>query len=349
MKTLYPLLAVVLLIWVVLAGASEVDLRFFLGVVVPYVAIALFIFGFVYRVLKWAHSPVPFRITTTCGQQKSLPWIKSSNLESPHDVFGVIGRMALEVLLFRSLFRSTRAELRGRRLVFSEQKYLWAAGLAFHWSMLVIFLRHYRFFTEPVPVFVTFLQSVDGFLKVGVPEVYVSSVTVLLALTYLLIRRLAIPAVRYISLPSDYFPLFLLLGIAGSGFLMRHVYRVDVERVKELMIGLITFHPVVPSDIGAIFYVHFFLVSVLAVYFPFSKLMHLGGIFLSPTRNLANNSRARRHVNPWNRPLPVHTYAEWQEEFKDKLVAAGIPLDSDSEHLEERADGQPREHQDILA
>ncbi|CAD7782481.1 MAG: hypothetical protein KIIPBIDF_01663 [Candidatus Methanoperedenaceae archaeon GB50] len=77
------------------------------------------------------------------------------------------------------------------------------------------------------------------------------------------------------------------------------------------------------------FYVHIFLVSVLFAYFPFSKLTHMAGVFLSPTRNLANNNRAVRHINPWNPPVVIHTYEEWEEEFKDKIKAAGIPLDKE--------------------
>ena len=91
--------------------------------------------------------------------------------------------------------------------------------------------------------------------------------------------------------------------------------------------GLIGFHPVVPDGIGSLFYIHLFLVSALVVYFPFSKLMHMGGVFMSPTRNLSNDSRARRHVNPWNYPVHVHTYEEWEEEYRDKLEMADIPLD----------------------
>ena len=55
--------------------------------------------------------------------------------------------------------------------------------------------------------------------------------------------------------------------------------------------------------------------------------MHMGGVFLSPTRNMPNDNRRRRHVNPINPEVEVHTYAQWQEEFKDKLEAAEIPLD----------------------
>jgi nitrate reductase gamma subunit len=48
---------------------------------------------------------------------------------------------------------------------------------------------------------------------------------------------------------------------------------------------------VVPETIGPMFFTHIFLLSVLFAYFPFSKLVHMGGVFLSPTRNLANNSQ----------------------------------------------------------
>ena len=34
-------------------------------------------------------------------------------------------------------------------------------------------------------------------------------------------------------------------------------------------------------------------------------------------------------MNPWNPDLPVHTYAEYEDEFKDKLVKAGLPLDAE--------------------
>ena len=77
---------------------------------------------------------------------------KANNIESPRNTVGVIARMALEVLLFRSLFRNERVELKGaQKLVYGGNKYLWLGGLAFHWSLLIILLRHSRLFTEPVP------------------------------------------------------------------------------------------------------------------------------------------------------------------------------------------------------
>mgnify|MGYP000452871314 CR=1 FL=1 len=82
-----------------------------LGVVVPGVAFAVFLGGILYRVFHWATSPVPFRIPTTAAQQRSLPWIEKTvqdKLDNPDNFFQVVGRMALEVLAFRSLFRKCK-------------------------------------------------------------------------------------------------------------------------------------------------------------------------------------------------------------------------------------------------
>jgi nitrate reductase gamma subunit len=159
--------------------------------------------------------------------------------------------------------------------------------------------------------------------------IYATSVVFIASLAYLLLRRLVDAKVKYISLPTDYFALYLLLAIAISGFLMRHVEKVDIVNVKAAIAGWASFHLVVPQGVGVLYFVHVFLVSVLLVYFPFSKLLHAPGIFLSPTRNLANNNRAKRHINPWNPPIIGHTYAEWEEEFHDKLVASGYVLDKE--------------------
>ena len=325
----FPSLAAVLCIAILgYVGGGVTGLRPLFGVIIPYVAIATFLGGVAYRVVRWAHAPVPFRITTTCGQQKSLPWIKAGWLESPYTTWGVLARMALEVLLFRSLFRNTKAELKeGPKLIFGENKYLWLGALAFHWSFLIIFLRHLRFFMEPVPVFVLALQNVDGFFQIGAPALYLTDIFILAALAYLLLRRLFNPQIRYISLFTDYFALFLLLGLAISGILMRYFTRVSLLEVKELALGLVTFSPIVPAGIGTPLIIHLTLLSALIAYFPFSKLMHMGGVFLSPTRNLANNNRMKRHVNPWNYPVKVHTYEEWENEFRDKLEACGLPME----------------------
>lgn len=301
------------------------------GVAIPYAAGAVFLAGVAYRVLKWARAPVPFHTPTTCGQEKSMPWVKNSFLDNPHNALGVLGRMALEILFFRSLFRNTKSELRegGARLAYADSKWLWLGGIVFHWSFLVIVVRHLRFFLEPVPFFVHWAQFFDGFFQIGVPILYLTDLGILTAVTYLFLRRVAIPQLRYLSLTADYLPLFLILGIATTGILMRYFIKVDVIAVKKLALGLAGLNPSVPEGIGTIFYMHLFLACSLLAYFPFSKLMHMGGVFLSPTRNLANNSRMKRHVNPWNHDVKVHTYAEYEDEFRDVMKAAGLPLEKE--------------------
>ena len=324
------LIAVAALVVISWFGVGAIGLDSLFGVIIPYIALAIFVIGVVYRIVDWARVPVPFRIPTTCGQGKSLPWIKADNLDCPYNTSGVIGRMFLEVFLFRSLFRNTKAELRqGPKVTYASAKWLWLFGILFHYSFLIILLRHFRFFMEPIPSFVEAITSVDGFFQIMVPTVFISDLLFLGAVTMLFLRRVTLPQVRYISLPADYFALFLILGIGISGVLMRNVYKVDLLGVKTLALSLFTLHPVAQPGIHPIFYVHLFLVSVLIAYFPFSKLMHAGGVFLSPTRNLANVNRSERYVNPWNYPVKVHTYEEYEDDFREKMKEVGIPVDKE--------------------
>ena len=311
-------------------GIGFLGMRPLFGVIIPYVAWVLFIVGVAWKIMDWTKSPVPFRIPTTCGQQKSLPWIKPSKIDNPSTGTAVFVRMLLEVLCFRSLFRNTRTEiLSGPHLTYYMEKWLWLAALAFHWSFLVIVLRHLRFFLEPTPAWLGYLQYLDGFWEFSLQSVFISGVVIFLAVSYLFMRRIMLPEVRYISLPADYFPLLLIGGIAVTGLLMRYFVNVDVIAAKQLAIGLVTFHPVAPPTLGPLFYIHLFLLCVLISYFPFSKLMHLGGVFLSPTRNMANNNRAVRHINPWDYPVHVHSYAEYEDEFRDKMKGCGLPVDKE--------------------
>ncbi len=330
MKAIGSFGAVLLLAIIAYLGASVPGLRFLFGVVFPYAAFVFFVGGMIYRLLSWASSPVPFRIPTTAGQQKSLPWIKQSKIENPSTGFGVIIRMALEVLVFRSLFRNVKTQLHeGGKLAYGEAKWLWAAGLAFHYSFAIILFRHLRFFVEKVPASVQLVESLDSFLQIGAPLLYMTDVVLLGAVTYLFLRRVALPQVKYISLIADYFPLFLIFGIGATGVLMRYFTKTDIVGVKTLAMGLISFAPAVPATLSPMFYTHLFLLSVLFAYFPLSKLVHMGGVFLSPTRNMANTSREKRHINPWNYPVHVHTYEEYDNDFREKMKDAGIPVEKE--------------------
>ena len=335
-RYMVSLLAVIVLFLLAYVGVSAVPAtKWLFGVIIPYAAVLIFIVFFIRRILEWARVPIPFKIPTTGGQQKSLPWIEHAKWDTPFSKGGVFMRMLLEVVAFRSLFRNTRMKLRDGRVTYALEIFLWVGALAFHYAFFTVLFRHLRFFTDPVPLPVQLVENVDGFFRlevmanafqIGVPGVYLSGLVLLAAVTYLLLRRLLVPGVKYISLASDYFPLFLIIGIAFTGILMRYFLKVDVTGAKELSIGLVTFRPTVPENLGSIFFVHMFFVSILLAYFPFSKLMHAGGIFMSPTRNMTADTRANRYVNPWNYPVEVHTYDEYEDDFREKMIEAGLPV-----------------------
>jgi nitrate reductase gamma subunit len=244
--------------------------------------------------------------------------------------------MTLEILAFRSLFRNTsavRATVDGApRLTYYSSKWLWVFALLFHYSMLVILARHLRFAFDPVPTWIAVVEFVDGVFQVGAPRFYLTDAFILAALGFLLLRRLWNEKLRYISLPADYFALFLLLGIVCSGIWMRYLGKADIAGIKQFVMGLASLRPVMPDrGLAPVFLVHITFVSTLLMYFPFSKLMHMGGVFLSPTRNMKIDTRRERHVNPWNPPKKYHTYAAYEDDFRTAMAEAGLPLEKQPE------------------
>jgi len=226
-----------------------------------YGAFVLFLAAFLAKVYGYAVTPSPLKIPTT---------------PAPATGLGVAG----EVLFFTSLFKGN--------------KWTWLGGYIFHLSLAAVLLRHLRYFLDPVPLPVA-LMTYPG-LEPGVW----AGVVMIGALGYLFIRRLWVDRVKYISLFADYFVLALIGLIGFTGALMKFFIRTDVEAVKEFTLGLATLKPAnIPPD--PMFITHLLLALVLMVYFPFSKLMHLGGVFFSPTRTQVDDCRETRHVNPWAR------------------------------------------------
>lgn len=330
MKYAFSFLAVIALILIAGLGSLIPGMQYFFGVAIPYLAIAIFLGGFVYRVVYWAKSPVPFSIQTTCGQGKSLDFIKRNKLEAPNNKVEVAARMFLEVFFFRSLFRNTKSELHdGPKITYESSKWLWLFALIFHYCFLIVVIRHMRLFIDPVPAPIYWIEYIDGLFQIWTPRLWLTGVGLAAGCVLLFGRRLMNRHVRYISLANDYFPLMLIFAIAVTGMLMRYILRTDIDivAIKQLAVGLVTFSPVIVTDIGGIFYIHLFLVSILLIYIPFSKLMHAGGVFMSPTRNMTNASRAVRHINPWNPDIKPHSYAGYEDEFREFMVENGIPVE----------------------
>ena len=337
MKAIYSLILVLALVVIATLGAGAAKMQIIFAYCVPGTAFVIFVVGFVAKVIGWAKSPVPFRIPTTGGQQQSLDWIPQNKWDNPSTGPQTAMRMFLEIVTFRSLFRNTKVVLKhddGKNpiVAYVSNKWLWLFAILFHYSFLIIVVRHMRLFLQPVPLVINAVEFVDSVFQIYAPTLYQTDMLILAGAGFLLARRLFDARLRYISLVNDYFPLLLILAIALSGMYMRYIAKVDVMAIKEVVMGLTTFHFKAPVGVDVSFYVHLFLVSTLLVYFPFSKLMHLGGVFLSPTRNLPNDSRMHHHENPWNNPaIKAHSYEAYEDEFRAPMFEAGLPLEKNPE------------------
>ena len=224
-----------------------------------YFATGVFVIGLAVKIRSYAKTPAPLKIATT---------------PAPVTTGGVGLRMAREVIFFESLFKSS--------------KWTWVFGWTFHFALLLVVLRHLRYFQEPVWLPVVLIQpfgTYAGFALVG-------------ALGGLWARRWLVDRVRYISTPSDHLMLALLIAIGLTGMAMRFVAHTDIVAVKVFMLGLMRFDwQPVPAD--PVLLVHLALVAGLMIVFPVSKLLHAPGLFFSPTRNQADNAREVRHVSAW--------------------------------------------------
>lgn len=228
-----------------------------------YFAFLILIFGLSYKLFLFSNTPNPLKIPQTPAPKKPQ---------------GVIIRIFQEIFLFKSLFKGDRM--------------LWLAGLSFHLSLFLVIISHLRFCFEPL--FPFFFYYNIFFQLVG----HYSSYIFLLSLLYLFIRRLLIDKIFYISLISDYFILILLFFIGASGVILKYFIREDIVSVKVFILSLLSFHiQEIPKN--PVFLIHFTLVLILFMYFPFSKLIHSIGIFFSPTRMQPDAPRKKRYINIW--------------------------------------------------
>lgn len=230
-----------------------------LYVVLFYAATVLLVVGLAFRIKKYASTPAPLKIPTT---------------PAPTTQSGVVLRLFREVVFFESLFKSN--------------KWIWLFGYLFHFGMLLVLLRHLRYFTDPVWTWVALMQPFGKY----------ASFAMLAGLLGLWARRFLVDRVRYISAPSDHLMLALLVGIAITGMGMTFVAHTDIVMVKGFFLGLMRFSPQpLPSD--PLLLAHLGMVVALMIVFPISKLLHAPGVFFSPSRNQVDNPREKRHLAPW--------------------------------------------------
>ncbi len=235
-----------------------------LYVVLFYAAIIVLFGGITNKIMQYKRVPAPLKIAVT---------------PAPLTKTGVAWRMTTEVVFFNSLFRAS--------------KWTWIFGWIFHFALLLAFFRHLRYAISPDNFLwpIVSLEVVQSFGKYA-------GFAMVFGLVGLLGRRIFVDRVRYISSPSDYLMLLLILGIAGSGLMIHYVTHTDIVQLKAFILGLFFFDwQNLPTDI--VLFVHLTLVLILMFIFPISKLLHAPGLFFAPTRYQVDNPREQRHMSPW--------------------------------------------------
>lgn len=222
---------------------------FFIGHIFPYVAVAIFILGAIYKLRRWLTVAPPFPLTI---------------FPVPRRPGGRLLVVLKEMLLFNSLFRHNRL--------------LWLASWIFHLSLALIIAGHvlgiYTFREQFTLVGLSKAESqmLSHFLGM------VTGVVYMIALVLLMGRRFYDREARATSNLISYLELGLLAGIGLTGMGLREVMtKPEFLLIREYMAGLILFRPAVMPG-SPWFFWHFFLVNILLMYLPFSRLMHgLGG------------------------------------------------------------------------
>lgn len=260
-------------------------LLFTIGIVLPYVTVILFVGGLSFRALRWLSIPVPTKIMIT---------------PAPTTWPGVFERLSLDFVVFRSLMKA------GRKL--------WLGGWLFHILLGITLLTHL------VNFFDYGLWNAVGYgwyQAAGYAGIIFGSIV-----AFLFLRRILHPGVRYVSKPSDYGILLLLLSIIFLGDYTRTFGGVDVGAVSQYLNNLLTLKPTLPPN-NLAFILHLLLAQVFLMYLPFSKVSHLVGWVLAPTRNQLNDARARWHQNPWNPQIELEPYASYVARYQRELEELG--------------------------
>ncbi len=195
----------------------------------------------------------------------TLTWLRAARRPRPAggtargNSFLAFTSAALDIIFFRRLFDSHKAA--------------WAGSWTFHAAFLLVILRHLRYFLDPVPDCIWYIQPF------GIAAGYVLA----FSLFYVILLR-TFGKVRYVSY-QNYLILGLLFLIGSTGLVMRNFFRPDLVDVKRFVMGIIAFSPS-PLPSNFFFALHFSLVLLLIPYLPFH-------VFTAPI--IAVEAGRRRH------------------------------------------------------
>lgn len=220
--------------------------------VLPYITLIIFVVGMGYRFYVWSKTPQPGAITL---------------FPAPASGRAMFFNVIKESFLFPSLFKGDR--------------FLWLVAWVFHLTLALIVIGHVRVFTDFPRLWAALGINADAMSAVsgGIAGILITVCAVLL-----IGRRMAIGRVKEVTNPSDYLALLLIIAILVTGNLMRFAAHFDLAITREYFSALATYS-VTSAGLpqSGMYTIHFLLAQLLIMFIPFSKILHLGGIFFTQT------------------------------------------------------------------
>ena len=216
--------------------------------IMVYVAVAVFILGMIYQVYQWLKAP------KTAVRTGYFPKPKSSQ--------GKWLKVGEDSFIFPQVIRFDRS--------------LWVFTILFHFGLLGAFVGHLRLVHEFTPL-VQALGS-KGMDRFALWSGGIMGALLSIGLIYYFLRRLVRPY-RELSLPEDYFLLFLLFLAILFGNQMRFLGDVQTADYRAYLQSLIAFQPAFPPALASsssrwVLVFHVLSANLILIFFPFSKLVH---------------------------------------------------------------------------
>ncbi len=219
--------------------------------ILVYVAVAVFIGGSVYQIIKWR------RRAKSTIRQGMFP-----RPSGPRRFFKLTG----DSLLFPWVLETDR--------------WMWFFIIGMHLAGLGLLFGHTRLFGD-LPFMIS-LFGEGGMENLGAVAGTAIGIFLFIAFSYFLIRRMKYPY-KELSVPADYLLLLLILLLVLLGDHLRLTKPFDLAEYRDYMASLVAFKPSFPQAINDsparwVLTFHVLTANILFIYFPFSKLIHaIGG------------------------------------------------------------------------
>ena len=223
--------------------------------VLPYLAVALFVIGALYRFVHWVQGR------------------KITGLQSVAIVPNTFGYGAVLWDLIKRVFGFyTLPKM-------EKDRTLIVGGLMFHWGIWIVLASHFAFIYMP-PMSASLHDALALYLGGG------AGLAAGVGLVILTARRSTLPRMRALSNADDYFAPGIILTLIVFGLLQTLVVRPDfMDTISPWLKSLLVLSPNLAAISGVdwVTIVHVAVACVFVAYIPYGKMVHWAGYLFNPS------------------------------------------------------------------